>query len=211
MKIHRIVSDLLDSNMYIVEENGRAVLIDPCAAETPAAGLQVDWILLTHEHYDHISGVNAWKERCGAPVLCSESCAKNIQDPRKNFARYFTDMCEIQTWIRLDRTPEVEPDYSCRADQVFTDQFNFTWQGHRLKLAEIPGHSRGSIGIWLDDTDFFSGDSLIPGHDIALRFPGGSRKLWEEVGKQRISDLPAGVHVWPGHFENFVLLTEADE
>ena len=203
MQIRRFVSGLLSSNMYLVTENGHAIVIDPFADTDPAKGLQMDYILLTHEHYDHISGVNLWKKDTGAPLLCSCACAENIKNPRKNLARHFRDFCELQTWVSLEEIPWSDPEYACEADETFTDETTLTWQGHSIHLFEMPGHSSGSTGILLDGTFFFSGDSLMENEEIELRLPGGSRKKWEETGKQRLQALPEGITVYPGHFREF--------
>ncbi len=203
MEIHRFVSDLLSSNMYLITEGKAALVIDPFRDTSPADGLQIERILLTHEHYDHISGVNAWKEKTGAPVLCSRPCGENIRSPRKNLSRIFEPFCELQTWIRLERLPDFDPNYSCEADKVFTDEMSFDWRGHRLRLSELPGHSEGSIGITLDEMYFFSGDSLLENSLTELRFPGGSRKQWEMVSLPKLETLPDGMKIFPGHFEPF--------
>ena len=205
IEIRRYISGLLSSNMYVVIEGDHAIVIDPFEDVQAAKGLTVDTILLTHEHYDHISGVNAWKEATDAPVLCSKVCADNIQNPRMNLARHFREFCELQTWIELKEIPKSNPDYFCSADIVFEDKMTLKWQGHEFSLFEIPGHSLGSIGIMLDGTDFFSGDSLTENGRIELRMPGGSLKKWMETGRRRMELIPEGTRVWPGHFDSFLL------
>ncbi len=204
MLIRRFESDLLCSSMYLITEQGHAIVIDPCRNTAMLQDLQIDKIILTHEHYDHISGVNAWKQLTNAPVLCSKNCGENIRSSRKNMARLFEVFCEIQTWMKLDRIPEGDETYTCEADETFEDEMEFNWQGHTFHLFEMPGHSSGSIGILLDNRHFFSGDSLIEGRDIELRFPGGSKELWEKLGAPRLARIPAGVHVYPGHFNEFI-------
>lgn len=211
MEIRRYVSGLLSSNMYLIVEGNRGIVVDPCADTMPAQGLQVDYILLTHEHYDHISGVNVWKARTGARVLCSKACGENLQSPRKNLAALFRQFCELQTWIELEDIPESDPDFTCAAEETFENEMSLQWQGHTLSLFEIPGHSRGSIGILLDGKEFFSGDSLMEHSKIELRMPGGSRKLWSQIGSKRIEAIAEGTRVWPGHFGSFLLhRTEQD-
>lgn len=205
MEIRRYESGLLSSNMYVIVEGNHAIVIDPFDDVSPAGGLKVDYILLTHEHYDHISGVNVWKKMTGALVLCSRACAENIQNPKKNMSNHFKEFCELQTWIELDEIPASDPNYSCSADQMFEDQMELRWRGHILRLFEIPGHSQGSIGIMLDEKEFFSGDSLMGNSEIELRMPGGSRKKWKEIGSKRIEALPNGIRIWPGHFNEFCL------
>ena len=203
MEIRRFVSDLLDSNMYLLREGDHCLVIDPCRNTAPAEGLSVDKLLLTHEHYDHISGVNVWKALTGARVLCTEACARNIRDPKKNLSRIFPAFCELQTWLRLDALPEVDLSYSCEAEEIFPDESVFYWRGHTLRLFTLPGHSEGGMGILLDDACLFSGDSLMEDSEVELRLPGGSRAAWKEVSIPRLSDLPEGITVYPGHFAPF--------
>ena len=210
IEIKRYVSDLLASNMYVVRDGNHAVVIDPFEDTTPSEGLIIDYIILTHEHYDHISGVNVWKEKTNAIVLCSSLCSENIQDPKKNFARYFKEFCEIQTWMILDEIPYSNPDFKCIADRVFVDKLTFQWIEHEFELFEIPGHSLGSIGIIIDGKYFFSGDSLMENFEIELRMPGGNRKKWHEIGETRIACIPNGIKVYPGHFNEFVYQRKGD-
>lgn len=204
MEIKAYDSGLLGSNMYIISENGHAVVIDPSRDTSPAKGLTVDLLIVTHEHYDHISGVNDWKREYGAPLLCSEKCAANLGSTLMNQARHFDVFCELQTWIKLDRIPQTDHGFTCSADRSFADSMSLEWQGHELRLIEIPGHSQGSIGIYLDEGSFFSGDSLLEGKETELRLPGGSKKQWREVGEPRINAVPEGTVIYPGHFGKFV-------
>ena len=202
--IKKIDSGILHSNMYFIEENRHAIIIDPCVRGIPVIGFHVDYLIVTHEHYDHISGVNEWKRITGAPLLCSKTCAANIKNSKKNLSRYFDVFCQMQTWVPADEIMIEPVEYYCEADLSFEDYLQFAWQGHKITLMEIPGHSRGSIGIDIDGTDFFSGDSLLEGFQTELRFPGGSAEEWEEIGKKRIEAVSVGTRVWPGHFDGFV-------
>lgn len=204
MKINRYASKLLASNMYIITEKSHAIVIDPFADTSVADGLEIDKIILTHEHYDHISGVNAWKSTTNAAVLCSKACADNIKDPRRNLSNHFKEFCELQTWVQIDRMPTENPNYSCKADEWFEDEMSFDWRGHKWHLFELPGHSSGSIGILLDSQHFFSGDSLLENSEIELRMPGGSRKNWKEISIPRLKRKINNVRVYPGHFQEFL-------
>lgn len=207
IEIRRYESKVLSSNMYVVVEGDRAIVIDPSDDVEPAEGLHVECILLTHEHYDHISGVNLWKEETNAPVVCSSACAASIRDPKKNLARYFSVFCELQTWVKADTIPEYDPGYRCEADETFTDRKEFGWLGHRWLLFELPGHSPGSIGILLDGTALFSGDSLIKDCKTNFGAPGGSRKQWETTSVPRLKNLSKDIRVYPGHFGDFIYET----
>ena len=204
MEIKRFETDLMSSNMYLIVEKGYAIVIDPYRNTELGEGLNIDLIILTHEHYDHISGVNLWKEKYHAPVLCSQKCAENIKNPKRNLANHFKEFCELQTWIQLKNVPEFDKDFTCSADITFEDKKTIEWMGHIIKLFETPGHSQGSIGILMDDLYFFSGDSLMRGMNIELRMPGGSRRDWNRIGKMRLDSVPDGITVFPGHNSEFI-------
>ena len=132
------------------------------------------------------------------------ACSKRITDSKKNLAKHFESFCEIQSFSTKWDLTLFDPSFFCEADFTFEMEKHFEWQEHSIRLIEIPGHSPGSIGIWIDDV-FFSGDSLLEGRDIELRFPGGSRKQWEESGKKIIDAIPSGTLIYPGHYDGFVL------
>ena len=51
------------ANTYVIEEDGHAILIDACskdaAKELKKRNLSPDYLVLTHEHCDHLWGLNA--------------------------------------------------------------------------------------------------------------------------------------------------------
>ena len=204
MIVERIDSGLLNSSMYVVSENDHAIVVDPCLNVDAADKYIIDYLFITHEHYDHIFGVNAWKERTSAPLLCSKVCSERIKDSKKNQARHFDSFCEIQSFSTQWDSALFDLGFFCDADITFENEKRIEWQEHRIGLIEIPGHSPGSVGIWIDNM-FFSGDSLLEGKEIELRFPGGSRKQWEETGKGIIDGIPDGTMIYPGHFDVFAL------
>lgn len=205
MTIETYDSGLLHSNMYVITENNHAIVIDPCLNTEPGNNRIVDWIVLTHEHYDHISGVNAWKKETEGTVLCSKACADRLGDPRKTLARIFPEFCQLQTWFPLDSIPQTDTEYRSEADQTFDNELTISWEGHEIRLTETPGHSPGSVIILLDNRYLFSGDTLFEDRPIELRFPGGNAKKWKERSEIIINQLPDGLQVFPGHFGTFIL------
>lgn len=205
MNIQRIVSDLLASNMYLLEEAGHVIVIDPCEdLSVYDPELAYDWIFLTHEHYDHISGADVWRERTGARIICSLPCGEKLKDSKKNLSRYFESFCELQTWMPYEAQRTYEP-FTTHADLIFDGQMELHWQGKHIWMFETPGHSEGSSCLLADGAHLFAGDCLIPGHEPALRFPGGSRERWSERTLPLLRGLPPETMVYPGHFEPCVL------
>lgn len=205
MKIMRCITDMLGSNMYIVIEEGRAIVIDPCRNTEMPDKIMPELILLTHEHYDHISGVNAWKKKYKVPVLCSKKCNERIQSEKKNMARYFEAFCGLQIGLDNRIPDDFDPSYECEADEVFENDYDFIWMGHSIRLILLPGHSPGSIGILIDN-NLFSGDCIFINQETTLKFPGGSEKEWHNISLPKIRSLPEDTFVYPGHFECFRLI-----
>ena len=205
MVIERYISNLMFSNMYVLTENGHSLIIDPFEQWTYSDTFYPDMILITHEHYDHISGVNKMKKEFQIPLMCSEACAERIRSPQKNAARYFEAFCQLQTYGEQDMSVPINKEYTCQAELTFKEEISFKWQGNQILLFSLPGHSPGSIGILVNDSCFFSGDSLFLDRQIELRFPGGSRRDWNEISLKKIGDIHDNVLVYPGHCEKFVM------
>ncbi len=76
----------------------RGVILDPCVSEEAKEYLQSEnveeiIVLLTHEHYDHISGINWLRESFKrTKVICSEACGAALETPIKiclNITRFY--------------------------------------------------------------------------------------------------------------------------
>jgi len=208
MNVIAFPTPYLRSNMYLIAESGHGIIIDPYEDDTYCAQIElearkIDCIILTHEHFDHISGTNALRGRYKCPVLCSAACAKRILDPTRNFSRLFKAFVTMQTGETVDQALIPDQEYVTTAEEWFENEFELDWRGRKLYLRETPGHSPGSICILLDGKTLFSGDSLLPGNKATLRFPGGNKRQYESATLPWLRSLPADVKVYPGHYESF--------
>lgn len=207
MKIITCTTPLLEQNMYIVEEGKHCIVIDPYYDEKTAVLLEgkiVDRLLVTHEHYDHISGVNKFKELHGCKLLSNSKCDHNLQRPAKNFSKYFEAYYEFQADLKK---PDFafDSNYSCSADELFDDSITFTWQRNTVFIKVVPGHSEGGNFIFFNENTLFSGDILLDESVPAAKFPGGNSKKFTDVALPYINSLPPDIVVYPGHGHSFVL------
>lgn len=207
MEIQRFVSPLLEENMYVVSEDGHAIIVDPHvsqAADAMLQGVRVDFMLATHEHYDHISGVNEYKRRYRAPLYANAVCNRNMQNPAKNFAKYEEAYLSIQSGVSVEGIV-VDSRYACEADRVLEDGEVLDWMGHRIRVKMAPGHSEGSNLLFFDEATMFSGDTMLPKEVPAARFPGGNPKRFSQETVPYLRSLPGDMMVYPGHGERLFL------
>lgn len=199
IEIKKYIYHPIESIMYVVVENKNALVVDPNMSEEAEQYMDLRkvsnmLIILTHEHCDHITGVNRLKEKYNAKVLCSQKCADGIRDSHSNLSDFYNILIEDKGWCG-----KMEP-FICNADDTFEEQLEYDWESHHLILHETPGHSKGSICILMDDKYFFTGDSLIPEREVVTILPGGSKEQYREVTKPYLDCVINNrVQILPGH------------
>lgn len=203
--VYRFSMPVIDSSMYLVAGEDSCLIVDPCVSkesEKLLCDLRIRdcWILLTHEHYDHISGVNRLRELLPCRVICSEACAARLGSPKTNCAAYSDALAIAKSeQEQMEFSKVVDKSYSCRADWTYSGQSELQWRDLILTLREAPGHSPGSQIIEIGKHWYFTGDSLIPGTGVITRFPGGSRKAYENMTKPYLENIAPGSILFPGH------------
>lgn len=197
------------SNCYIIEENQKVIVIDPNQEDRLKMLIdQHKWdvkeIFLTHEHCDHIKGLNSLRNYCNAPVVAQEECSKGMQDSVRNMSRIMGTYLYFKNKV----IEEYEPFVCGEADVTFLKERFWCFEGHELRAVSLPGHTPGSSCLILDKTRLFSGDYLLPGETAVTRLPGGNTEDYEEITKPKLRKFPLGMFVYPGHGECFSLNEE---
>ena len=191
--------------MYVLTEGKELLIIDPVDTEEVWSFLSESdasfySILLTHEHFDHICGLNKLRERGRCTVYAHSSCSKNICSARKNLSD-FADIIAEFSGIDISEGKSITQFECAPADIVFEKKPIFQWQGHRIEMISTPGHSQGSMCILLDDSLLFSGDTLLRIPAIT-RFPGGNTKQYQEIAVPVLKGLSERAkYIFPGHGE----------
>jgi glyoxylase-like metal-dependent hydrolase (beta-lactamase superfamily II) len=160
---------------YLVADRAtaRAAVIDPAwdaeaiLAAAGERGLTIEAALLTHTHTDHVNALAAVVEATGATVFCHEEEASALSKA---------------------------PDYRLEATSA---DAGLRIGDLEVRLLHTPGHSPGSLSIFVEGR-LFSGDSLLVG-GVGRPGPGGVEALWESV--RRLRGLPDATVVHPGHDE----------
>lgn len=155
-------------------------------------GDEQDWsdvesVLLTHAHFDHIYGLSAiWEHNHNIKIYTNQFGCQALIDPKLNLSKYhgapFTfNHPENVIVIGDNKTVTIEDTLSAIA--------HFT-----------PGHNPSCI-TWVIDDCVFSGDSLIPGVKTVTNLPNGD-KTAALASEQLIRQLAINRKLNPGHPSN---------
>lgn len=195
------------SNMYLVIEVHRGLLIDPHPSEVVLQRLREEGvteltILLTHEHFDHISGVNWYRRYFNVKVICQRECALSMIEASNNIPLTFLAYMAPEAKGHEEEIEEFCNEFSLKpieADIVFDEEYGFSWGTHSVYMSARPGHSPGSAVIDWDKRFIFPGDYMILDLPVLLRLPGGSKKMYLERTLPYLLDLPVDAVIMPGH------------
>lgn len=198
--------DLVNSNMYLVYHNSLTLIVDPIYTKKAEKFLfkikpQKITALLTHEHFDHINGINWMRENFDTEVCCSQACAERICSSSKNLSDK-SDVIIMFNSSLQKRNLHIAP-FECKSDIVFEDEFLLNWNGSKISIISTPGHSPGSVCIFFDNKFVFTGDTLLQ-YPTITRLPGGNKKIFLEQTMPFLKkQIEMGLTVFPGHGEPF--------
>jgi glyoxylase-like metal-dependent hydrolase (beta-lactamase superfamily II) len=203
LKIQRFINSPITSNCYVLyqEQGESCIIIDPGTPDCEellfflqANQLEPIYILLTHEHYDHIWGVNKLKDIYNVPVICSKKCDEQIIDRKKNMSLFHDEV-----------------GFVCkRADMLIEEITSGISLGNdTLSFLPTEGHSQGSISILLGNI-LFSGDTIIYGHKTILKFPTSSSDEFKKSIERISNVVQYPCLIMPGHGESFTVLDKKE-
>lgn len=171
------------ANCYLVyDEKKRAVVIDPGAEPDRLLtvierdSLDVQAILLTHAHFDHLMASRELKEATGAPLYVHAADGEALTDPTYSLA---------------------PATYTVTADHLFQDGDVLTVGDLTFTVLHTPGHTAGSV-CYACDGVLFAGDTLFAGGIGRTDLAGGDlHAICRSL--HALSTLPSETRVLPGH------------
>jgi hydroxyacylglutathione hydrolase len=178
-------------NCYVARRDGadRGVIVDPgdeaerILEAVEKLGIEVDAILLTHCHFDHIGAVAPVARATGATVHCPE-----IEVP------VLADIMSYVPW------PGFGPFESYDADETVAGGERLSLAGLEIDVLFTPGHSPGHVTYAVrDEQALFSGDVLFKGSVGRTDLPGGDWGTLLESIRSLVDAFPEETTVYPGH------------
>lgn len=187
-------------NCFLVrpEGGGKLLVVDPgeeaerILAAVERSGAEVEAILVTHCHFDHIGAVAPVAAATGAPVYCPR-----IELPV---------LADIMSYVPY---PGFGPFESYEADHAVAGGETLELAGLELDVLFTPGHSPGHVTYAVRGEDaLFSGDVLFQGSVGRVDLPGGDGPtLLASIGSL-LDSFPEQTVVHPGHMGTTTLGAE---
>ncbi len=189
MKIIGFPVGPFQANAYlaICEETGKCALVDPgeeserLLEAASSEDAEIESILLTHAHLDHIGGVAEAKRETGVPVyLHPEDLLLYKHAPQQAMA------------FGVEMEDQPDPDRELADGQIVAVGSS------KLEVRHTPGHSPGHVSL-IGDGFALVGDCVFAGSIGRTDLPGGDFRTLIESIQERLLTLPDDTILYSGH------------
>lgn len=190
MFLKKLVVGELETNCYLIacKRTKKAAVIDPGGEDTALIldilkenSFNLEYIINTHGHIDHIAGNNLLKAKTEALLLIHRLDADMLVDANKNFSSFMGK--EI---------------YSPSADKLLEEGDEISLGTLNLIVIHTPGHTPGGISL-VSDNIVFTGDTLFAGGIGRTDLSGGSYQDLIKSIKEKLLILGDDKIIYPGH------------
>lgn len=193
--IVRFVNYPVSSNAYVIVDRTRlsCIVIDP-GSKNPCEidnyikqnRLLLDYIILTHEHFDHCWGVNKLLENRDTKLISTQLCSEWIKIPLNYFNKLYYDSNEFYSIDHVDIIVE-------------NIGMHLQWNETLIEFIEAKGHTDKSICILINGI-VFTGDTIIKDTKPVLKKKyGASMEDLKKTISHIYSTLPPQTLVLSGH------------
>jgi glyoxylase-like metal-dependent hydrolase (beta-lactamase superfamily II) len=181
---HSRKAAIVDSVLDFDQSSGRTDTrsADQIIAFVREREYEVEWLLETHVHADHLSAAPYLQEKLGGKI----GIGANITVVQDTFGKVFNEGTEFQR-------------DGSQFDQLFRDGDSFHIGQLRGDVMHTPGHTPACLTYVIGDAAFVGDTIFQPDYGTArCDFPGGSaEEMWDSV--QRILALPGNTRIYTCH------------
>lgn len=187
MQIVNLFPGSWGSNCYIISDSSHAAVIDPSASAKgildylKANNLTLDFIILTHAHFDHILSLDTLRDATQVPCYVHKDDADSLTDGKKN---------AFYTFFGQDK--KYRP-----AEILLSGSEKIKLGNIELEIISTPGHTKGCICIKAGNA-LFTGDTLFAdSYGRCDLYSGDYKTLMSTLNKMR--ELDGRLKIYPGH------------
>ncbi len=187
-RVHTLVVGRLQTNCYVVESEGEALLVDPGDEDERIVRflkdlhVEVKFIIATHAHFDHVLGVNGVRRSVHAPFLLHQEDLPILRS--------------MQSRVRQFMGFDVPPPPN--VDEFLNDGESLGLSGESFQVLHTPGHSPGSVSV-LGSGYVLTGDALFNQSVGRTDLPGGDLNTLVASIREKLFKLNDDTVVYPGH------------
>jgi glyoxylase-like metal-dependent hydrolase (beta-lactamase superfamily II) len=189
MLIEAVPVGPLQVNCYIVgcPETNQAMVVDPGAEGEKilqlleSLELQLQLVVNTHAHFDHVGGNALLVKQTGAELLLHPADLPLLDRAAEHAAGF-----------GLAATPSPQP------TRLIQEGERVEFGSLGFDILHVPGHSPGGVCLY-GHGHLFAGDVLFAGSIGRTDLPGGDHRLLISGIRQKLMVLPAATIVHPGH------------
>lgn len=178
-------------NCYVIgdEASGVGAIVDPgdeaarIALAVEQTSLEIDRILVTHAHIDHLGAVGALADEYACPVLMHAEAEPMLQQLPSQ---------AMMMGLRFGKVPAVDRHIEAEELLEIGDL--------ELRSLYTPGHAPGHLAFYVESEELLlSGDALFAGSVGRTDLFGGDMELLMRSINERLMTLPDETRVYPGH------------
>ncbi|MEM7020983.1 MAG: MBL fold metallo-hydrolase [Pseudomonadota bacterium] len=175
---------IIDAALDYDQAAGRTktAFADEIIADVKARGLEVDWILETHAHADHLSAAPYLKQQLGGQI----GIGQHITEVQA----LFKDLFNVEKTFNTDGS---------QFDRLFADGARFAIGNMEVKVLHTPGHTPACVTYVIGDAAFVGDTLFMPdGGTARADFPGGdAATLYRSI--EKILALPPETRLFICH------------
>ena len=188
MEIYNLFPGSFGSNCYLLISGDQAAVVDPSAdadkilQKTAEMGATLQYILLTHGHFDHICSLDTLRDKTGTPAYIHKGDADMPSDSHKNaFSIFFGQE-------RIYRAPE----------KILSEGGVLMLGDEQIRVLHTPGHTEGSVCYLCGENILITGDTLFDrGFGRYDLWGGDPYKLRHSLA--RLATLDRSLIIYAGH------------
>ncbi|MEE2753894.1 MAG: MBL fold metallo-hydrolase [Candidatus Latescibacterota bacterium] len=189
MILKSIVVGPLEVNCYVLacEETREGIVIDP-GDNVPGIlemieedEIEINEIVATHGHFDHIGRVTTMKEALQVP-----------------FAIHEDDMFMVEGLVEIASFLDIDTDEAPKVDRFIQIGEEITFGNETLSVIHTPGHAPGNVTL-LWPSNALVGDVLFAGSIGRTDIEGADPDLLMQSIQRELLTLPDKTNVYPGH------------